>query len=125
ESERDFAFQSTASYTENIPAVVNHVRTKDGRTHEVGAKTALTRTFNEYARRQGFLKEKDKNLAGGDLREGLTAVISVRVPEALLKFEGQTTGRLGTTEVRAAVDNIVAEKLCFFLLANSKLANDL
>src|SRR5699024_6503935 len=70
-------------------------------------------------------KEKDKNLDGGDLREGLTAVISVRVPEALLQFEGQTKGRLGTPEVRSAVDKIVAEKLSFFLQENSKIANDL
>src|SRR5699024_3563659 len=72
-----------------------------------------------------FLKEKDKNLDGGDLREGLTAVISVRVPEALLQFEGQTKGRLGTPEVRSAVDKIVAEKLSFFLQENSKIANNL
>src|SRR5699024_3061049 len=69
--------------------------------------------------------EKDKNLDGGDLREGLTAVISVRVPEALLQFEGQTKGRLGTPEVRSAVDKMVAEKLSFFLQENSKIANDL
>lgn len=125
EIEMDFAFQFTESYSENIHSFVNHVRTKDGGTHEVGAKTAITRTFNEYARRQGFLKEKDKNLDGGDLREGLTAVISVRVPEALLQFEGQTKGRLGTPEVRSAVDKIVAEKLSFFLQENSKIANDL
>src|SRR5699024_473751 len=96
----------------------------DGGTHEVGAKTAITRTFNEYARRQGFLKEKDKNLDGGDLREGLTAVISVRVPEALLQFEGQTKGRLGTPEVRSAVEKIVAEKLSLVLQENSKIANN-
>src|SRR5699024_3305408 len=85
----------------------------------------ITRTFNEYARRQGFLKEKDKNLDGGDLREGLTAVISVRVPEALLQFEGQTEGRLGTPEVRSAVDKIVAEKLSCFLHDNSKIDKEL
>lgn len=125
EIELDFAFQFTESYSENIHSFVNHVRTKDGGTHEVGAKTAITRTFNEYARRQEFLKEKDKNLDGGDLREGLTAIISVRVPEALLQFEGQTKGRLGTAEVRSVVDKVVAEKLAFFLQENGKIANDL
>src|SRR5699024_1584661 len=115
----DFDFQFTESYSENIHSLVKHVRKKDGGTHEEEAKKDIKRTINENARRQGFVKEKDKNLDGGDLREGLTAVISVRVPEALLQFEGQTKGRLGTPEVRSAVDKIVAEKLSFFLQENS------
>src|SRR5699024_5919805 len=99
--EVDFAFQFTNSFVENMHSFVNQVRTKDGGTHEVGARTAITRTFNEYARKNNFLKEKDKNLDGNDIREGLTAIVSVRVPEELLQFEGQTKGRLGTSEVRS------------------------
>src|SRR5699024_520618 len=125
EIEMDFAFKFTVSYSENIDSFVNHVHINDDKTDDLGSRTSITRTFNEYARRLGFLKENDKNLDGGDLREGLTAVISVRVPEALLQFEGQTKGRLGTPEVRSAVDKIVAEKLSFFLQENSKIANDL
>src|SRR5699024_7531654 len=123
--ELDFAFQFTGSYAENTHSFVNHVRTKDGGTHEIGAKTAITRTFNEYARRNEIIKEKDKNLDGNDLREGLTAIISVRVPEELLQFEGQTKGRLGTTEVRSIVDAIVSEKLTFFLEENREIAQKL
>lgn len=118
EIELDFAFQFSDSYVENMHSFVNHVRTKDGGTHEVGARSAITRTFNEYARRNEILKEKDKNLDGNDIREGLTAIVSVRVPEALLQFEGQTKGRLGTTEVRSVVDAIVSEKLTYFLEEN-------
>src|SRR5690625_1372034 len=77
-----FAFQFTNSYVENMHSFVNHVRTKDGGTHEVGARAAITRTFNEYARRNDFLKEKDKNLDGNDIREGLTDIVSIRVLEA-------------------------------------------
>lgn len=123
--ELDFAFQFTDSYVENIHSFVNHVRTKDGGTHEVGAKTAITRTFNDYARKNGFLKEKDKNLDGNDIREGLTAVVSVRVPEELLQFEGQTKGRLGTIEVRSVVDQIISEKLTFFLEEHRDVAKKL
>lgn len=120
--ELDFAFQFADTYVENMHSFVNHVRTKDGGTHEVGARTAITRTFNEYARRNQLLKEKDKNLEGNDLREGLTAIVSVRVPEALLQFEGQTKGRLGTAEVRSVVDAVVSEKLTFYLEENRETA---
>ncbi len=123
--ELDFAFQFSDSYVENMHSFVNHVRTKDGGTHEVGARAAITRTFNEYARRNEFLKEKDKNLDGNDIREGLTAIVSVRVPEELLQFEGQTKGRLGTTEVRSVVDAIVSEKLAYFLEENGDTAKKL
>src|SRR5699024_7134936 len=125
EIELDFAFQFTESYTENIHSFVNHVRTKDGGTHEVGAKSAFTRTFNEFAKRNQILKDKDRNIDGSDLREGLTAIISVRVPEALLEFEGQTKGRLGTTEVRSIVDRIISEKLAFYLEENGDTAKAL
>src|SRR5690625_6434295 len=101
---------------------VNHVRTEDGGTHEVGARTAITRTLNDYARRNDFLKEKDKNLEGSDIREGLTAIISVRIPEEKLQFEGQTKGRLGTSEARSIVDSIVSEQLNYFLLEKSNVS---
>src|SRR5690625_7035491 len=102
--EVSFAFQFTDSYVENMHSFVNQVRTKDGGTHEVGARAAITRTFNDYARKNNLLKENDKNLDGNDIREGLTAIVSVRVPEELLQFEGQTKRRHGTTEVRSAVE---------------------
>ncbi len=114
EIEMDFAFQFNDGYSENILSFVNNVRTKDGGTHEVGAKAAMTRAFNDYARKTGLLKEKDKNLEGTDIREGLSAIISVRIPEELLQFEGQTKGKLGTSEARSAVDAIVSEHLTYF-----------
>jgi len=123
--EVDFAFQFTNSFVENMHSFVNQVRTKDGGTHEVGARTAITRTFNEYARKNNLLKEKDKNLDGNDIREGLTAIVSVRVPEELLQFEGQTKGRLGTSEVRSAVDQVISERFTFFLEENRETATKL
>lgn len=118
----DFAFQYTDTYSENVLSFVNNVRTKDGGTHETGFKLAFTRAFNEYARQQGLLKEKDKNLEGNDIREGLTAIISIRVPENLLQFEGQTKSKLGTNEARGAVDSVVFEKLSQFLNENKETA---
>src|SRR5699024_9637293 len=115
----------TNSFVENMHSFVNQVRTKDGGTHEVGARTAITRTFNEYARKNNLLKEKDKNLDGNDIREGLTAIVSVRVPEELLQFEGQTKGRLGTSEVRSAVDQVISERFTFFLEENRETATKL
>ncbi|MGE6632230.1 DNA topoisomerase IV subunit B [Bacillus sp. NPDC077027] len=120
--EVDFAFQFNDGYSENILSFVNNVRTKDGGTHESGAKTAMTRAFNEYARKVVLLKEKDKNLEGTDIREGLSAVISVRIPEELLQFEGQTKGKLGTSEARSAVDAVISEKLAYFLEENRETA---
>jgi topoisomerase-4 subunit B len=121
--EVDFAFQFNDGYAENILSFVNHVRTKDGGTHEAGAKTAITRVFNDYARKMGLLKEKDKNLEGTDIREGLAAVISVRIPEGLLQFEGQTKGKLGTPEARSAVDTVIAEQLSYFLAENPNVSS--
>ncbi|EIE3649592.1 DNA topoisomerase IV subunit B [Staphylococcus pseudintermedius] len=125
EIEVDVSFQYNDQYSESIMSFVNNVRTKDGGTHEVGFKTAMTRVFNEYARRIGDLKAKDKNLEGNDIREGLTAIISVRIPEHLLQFEGQTKSKLGTSEARSAVDAIVAEKLPFYLEEKGRLSKSL
>lgn len=121
--EVDFAFQFNDGYSENVLSFVNNVRTKDGGTHEVGAKTAVTRVFNEYAKKVSLLKEKDKNLDGADIREGFTAIVSVRVPEDLLQFEGQTKGKLGTSEARSAVDAVVSEHLTYFLEENPNVSS--
>lgn len=118
--EIEFAFQYNDGYSENILSFVNNVRTKDGGTHESGMKTSLTKAFNEYARKVNLLKEKDKNLEGSDFREGLAAIISVRIPEDLLQFEGQTKGKLGTPQARAAVDAVVGEQLGFYLIENGE-----
>ena len=120
--EVDFAFQFNDGYAENVLSFVNNVRTKDGGTHEVGLRTAITRVFNEYARKVNLLKEKDKNLDGSDIREGFSAIISVRVPEDLLQFEGQTKGKLGTSEARSAVDSVVSEHLTYFLEENPDIS---
>lgn len=120
--EVEFSFQFNDGFSENILSFVNNVRTKDGGTHESGAKTAMTRVFNEYARKVGQLKEKDKNLEGSDIREGLAAIVSVRIPEELLQFEGQTKGKLGTSEARSAVDAVVSEKLSYFLEENPNVS---
>ncbi len=123
--EVEFSFQFNDGYSETMLSFVNNVRTKDGGTHEVGAKTALTRAFNEYARKVNLLKEKDKNLDGADIREGLAAIVSVRIPEELLQFEGQTKGKLGTSEARSAVDSVVSDQLAYFLEENPDIATSL
>ena len=123
--ETEFAFQYNDGYSETILSFVNNVRTKDGGTHEVGMKTALTKAFNEYARKVGLLKEKDKNLEGSDVREGLTAIVSLRVPEEILQFEGQTKDKLGTPAVRSIVDNTIFEQLGIFLTENGEIAQEL
>lgn len=120
--EVEYSFQFNDGFSENILSFVNNVRTKDGGTHEVGAKSAMTRVFNEHARKIDLLKERDKNLEGSDIREGLSAVISVRIPEELLQFEGQTKSKLGTNEARSAVDAIVSEQLAYFLAENPDIS---
>ena len=120
--EVEYSFQFNDGYSENILSFVNNVRTKDGGTHEVGMKTAMTRVFNDFARKAGLLKEKDKNLDGSDIREGLAGVISVRIPEELLQFEGQTKSKLGTSDARSAVDSVISDKLAYYLLENSDVA---
>ena len=123
--EVEFAFQYNDGYAETILSFVNNVRTRDGGTHETGAKAALTRVFNEYARKVGLLKEKDKNLEGADIREGLCAIVSVRIPEHLLQFEGQTKSKLGTSEARSAVDAVVSEQVFYVLEENAELSASL
>lgn len=123
--EVELAYQYNDGYSENVLSFVNNVRTKDGGTHEVGMKTSMTKAYNEYARKVGLLKEKDKNLEGSDFREGLAAVLSVRVPENLLQFEGQTKGKLGTPLARTSVDNVVGEQMGFYLQENSEMSQAL
>ncbi|MDM5248492.1 DNA topoisomerase IV subunit B [Lysinibacillus sp. G4S2] len=125
EIEVEFVFQYNDGYSETILSFVNNVRTRDGGTHETGAKAALTRVFNEYARKIGLLKDKDKNLEGTDIREGLAAIVSVRIPEHLLQFEGQTKGKLGTSEARSAVDSVVSEQILYVLEENAELSASL
>ncbi|WP_244950513.1 DNA gyrase/topoisomerase IV subunit B, partial [Psychrobacillus lasiicapitis] len=125
EIEVEFAFQFNDGYSETILSFVNNVRTRDGGTHETGAKAALTRVFNEYARKTSLLKEKDKNLDGSDIREGISAIVSVRIPENILQFEGQTKGKLGTGEARSAVDGVISEKLQYILEENAELTASL
>jgi len=127
EGERDkiqvaIAMQYTDSYNENIVSFVNNVKTIDGGSHEVGFKTAITKVINDYAKENSFIKGKDKSLEGTDVREGLTAIISVQIPEALLQFEGQTKGKLGTPAARTIVESVVTEKFKFFLEENKSVA---
>ncbi|MFX3617019.1 MAG: DNA topoisomerase IV subunit B [Sporolactobacillus sp.] len=118
EMEVDVAFQYNDGYSESLISFVNNVRTKDGGTHESGFRTALTRVFNDYARKTGLLKDKEKNLEGSDVREGFMGIVSVRIPENLLQFEGQTKEKLGTNEARSAVDAVVSEQLSYFFEEN-------
>ena len=121
----EVALQYNDGFSDNILSFVNNVRTKDGGTHETGLKSAITKAMNDYARKAGLLKEKDKNLEGSDYREGLSAIISLLVPEAYLQFEGQTKDKLGSPLARPIVDSIVSEKLTYFLLENGEVASNL
>lgn len=118
-------FQYTDEYQENIFSFTNMVRTRDGGSHETGAKQAFTKIFNEYARKNGFLKEKDKGFDGNDVREGLTLVINLTIPEDYLQFEGQTKEKLGTPEAKPATEAVVSENLRYFLEENKEIANAL
>ncbi|MDN6693030.1 MAG: DNA topoisomerase IV subunit B, partial [Enterococcus sp.] len=120
--EVEVALQYNDGFSETILSFVNNVRTKDGGTHEAGMKAALTKALNEYARKVGLLKEKDRNLEGSDFREGLASVLSIRVPEHLLQFEGQTKEKLGTPAARTAVDNAISEQLGFYLQENNEIS---
>ena len=123
--EVECAMQYTDSYTENVVSFVNNVKTSDGGSHEVGLKSALTKVFNDYAKNNGYLKAKDKNFEGSDVREGLTVILSLKVPEDLLQFEGQTKGKLGTPLAKTVVEQIVYEKVGFFLEENKQIATDI
>ena len=118
----NIAMQYTDSYSENIISFVNNVKTSDGGSHEVGFKTALTKVLNDYAKENNFIKGKDKSFEGSDVREGLTAIISVQIPEAILQFEGQTKAKLGTPAARSIVEAITTEKLKYFLEENKSIA---
>ena len=121
----EIALQYIDTYNENIVSFVNNVKTIDGGSHEVGFKTALTKVFNDYAKSNGFIKGKDKALEGSDVREGLTAIISLKIPEGILQFEGQTKGKLGTPQARVAVEAIVTEQMRVFLEENKAIATDI
>ena len=116
----EIAMQYNESYNENLLTFANNIHTTDGGTHEEGFKRALTYVMNDYARKFGKLKDNDKNLSGEDVREGLTAIISVKLKEA--QFEGQTKAKLGNTEVRTMVDKLVRDKLMVYLEENPAIA---
>jgi DNA gyrase subunit B len=116
----EVAFQHNSAYNEGCYSFVNNITTPEGGTHLAGFKNALTKTFNDYARTQKILKDNDPNLSGEDIREGLTAIISIKIPEP--QFEGQTKQKLGNTEARSAVDNVVSEQLTYYLEQNPTVA---
>ena len=116
----EVAFQHNDSYNDSCFSFVNNITTPEGGTHLAGFKNAMTKTFNEYARNQKLLKDSDANLSGDDIREGLTAIISIKIPEP--QFEGQTKQKLGNSEARGAVDSVVSEQLTIFLELNPSVA---
>ena len=120
--EVDVAMQYTDTYNENILSFVNNVKTSDGGTHEVGFKTGITKAFNDYAKNNNIFKAKDGTLDGSDVREGLSAVISLKIPEELLQFEGQTKTKLGNSNVTGIVSSAVNESLSNFLEENPSTA---
>ncbi len=120
--EVDVAMQYTDTYNENIISFVNNVKTVDGGTHEVGFKTGITKAFNDYVKANNLMKGKDATFDGSDVREGLSAVINLKIPEALLQFEGQTKGKLGTPEARSITEAVTYENLKFFLEENKEVA---
>ena len=117
----DIAMQYNTDYNEHILSFVNNVKTPDGGSHEVGFKTALTKVFNEYIKEFNLLKGKD-TIDGSDAREGLSVVISLKIPENLLQFEGQTKSKLGTPQAKTTVESIVYDKLSYFLMENKETA---
>ncbi len=120
--EVSIALQYTDTYNENIISFVNNVKTGDGGTHEVGFKTGLTKAFNDYVKDNNLAKGKDSTFDGSDVREGLSAVINLRIPEDKLQFEGQTKGKLGTPEARSITESITYENIKFFLEENKEIA---
>ena len=119
----EVAMQYTTGYHETVMSFANNIHTHEGGTHEQGFRTALTRVINDYAKKNKLLKENEDNLTGEDVREGLTAVISVKHPNP--QFEGQTKDKLGSPLARPVVDSIVSDKLTFFLMENGELASNL
>ena len=125
EGERDkilveVAMQHNDSYNESVYSFVNNITTPEGGTHLAGFKSALTKTFNDYAKKNKLLKENEASLAGEDIREGLTAIISVKIEDP--QFEGQTKQKLGNSDARSAVDSIVSEQLTYYLEQNPQVA---
>ena len=116
----EVAIQHNDSYTESVYSFVNNINTPEGGTHVAGFRNAITKTFNDYARKNSLLKEKEANLTGEDIREGMTAIISVKIGEP--QFEGQTKQKLGNSEARSAVDSVVSEQLTYFLEQNPQVA---
>ena len=112
------ALQYNDGYSEDVYSYVNLVRTTDGGSHVVGYRAGLTKVINEYARKHGVLKDRDKNFEGVDIREGLSAIVSVSIPEDLLQFEGQTKGKLGTPQARNVVESVILDQLPRFLDLN-------
>ena len=121
----DISLQYTDTYDEKIVSFVNNVKTIDGGSHEVGFKTALTRVFNDYAKTNGFVKGNAKAFEGSDVREGLTAIVSLKIPEGILQFEGQTKGKLGTPGAKSAVESIVTDQLRVYLEENKAIATEI
>lgn len=119
----EVAMQHNDSYNENIFTFVNNINTPEGGTHLTGFKNAITKTFNDYARTRKLLKESDENLTGEDLREGLTAIVSVKVENP--QFEGQTKQKLGNSEVTGAVSSVLSEQLTYFLEQNPAIAKQI
>ena len=120
--EVDVALQYQEGYNENILSFVNNVKTSDGGSHETGFKSGITKAFNDYAKENNLLKGKDASFEGSDVREGLSAVINLKIPENLLQFEGQTKGKLGTPEARTITEQITYENMKFFLEENREIA---
>ena len=116
----EVALQHNDSYNESVFSFVNNINTPEGGTHLVGFRNALTKTFNDYARSNKLLKDNEPNLSGDDIREGLTAIISVKIEDP--QFEGQTKQKLGNSEARSAVDSVVSEQLTYFLEQNPSVA---
>lgn len=119
----EVAFQYNDTFNENVLCFANHVKNSEGGTHLTGFRSALTRTINDYARKKGFLKENDENLSSDDIKEGLSAIISVKLDSSTLQFEGQTKAKLGNTNVRQAVETVVKEALESYLEENPKEAS--
>lgn len=112
--------QHNSSYQEGTYSFVNNITTPEGGTHLTGFRNALTKTFNDYAKKNKILKDSDANLAGEDIREGLSAIISIKISEP--QFEGQTKQKLGNSEARGAVESVVTEQLTYFLEQNPAIA---